>query len=218
MLDFSKVDFNKSISLNPIYSQGKGKTQNPFENCKYELVKLGETLKDLGKGKRPASFANSSGEYNFYKSSLEIYKCTAYDFDTEAIIIGDGGTANIHYYKGKFSVTDHAYIFEKLNDEISLRYIYFVIRNNLNLLQAGFKGIGLQNIAKKFIKEQVKIPLPPLEIQTQIVAECEKVEEQYNTIRMSIEKYQELIRAILVKYGIVNSSEGGAVETSSLPC
>ncbi len=210
MLDFSKVDFNKSISLNPIYSQGKGKTQNPFENCKYELVKLGETLKDLGKGKRPASFANSSGEYNFYKSSLEIYKCTAYDFDTEAIIIGDGGTANIHYYKGKFSVTDHAYIFEKLNDEISLRYIYFVIRNNLNLLQAGFKGIGLQNIAKKFIKEQVKIPLPPLEIQAQIVSECERVEEQYNTIRMSIEKYQELIKAILVKCGIVDSSEGGS--------
>ncbi|WDL71465.1 hypothetical protein IP363_07935 [Helicobacter winghamensis] len=46
-----------------------------------------------------------------------------------------------------------------------------------------------------------------------------KVEEQYNTIRMSIEKYQELIKAILVKCGIVDSSEGGgAVETSSLPC
>ncbi|WP_279039578.1 N-6 DNA methylase, partial [Campylobacter helveticus] len=181
MLDFSKVDFNKAISLNSIHSQGEGKAQNPFENCKFELVKLGEVLKDLGKGKRPASFADFNGEYNFYKSSLEIYKCTAYDFDTEAIIIGDGGTANIHYCKGKFSATDHAYIFERLNDEISLRYIYFVIRNNLNLLQAGFKGIGLQNIAKKFIKEQVKIPLPPLEIQTQIVAECEKVEEQYST-------------------------------------
>ena len=208
MLDFSKVDFNKAISLNPVIAseQGeRGNPQNPFANSKFELVRLGEVLKDLGKGKRPASFANSNGEYHFYKSSLEIYKCTAYDFDTEAIIIGDGGTANIHYCKGKFSATDHAYIFEKLNDEIYLRYIYFVIRNNLNLLQAGFKGIGLQNIAKKFIKEEVKIPLPPLEIQKQIVEECEKVEEQYNTIRMSIEKYQELIKAILIKCGIVDS-------------
>ena len=205
MLDFSKVDFNKAISLNPTNSQGEA--QNPFENCKYELVKLGEVLKDLGKGKRPASFEDTNGTYNFYKSSLEIFKCTAYDFDTEAIIIGDGGTANIHYYKGKFSATDHAYIFERLNDEISLHYIYFVIRNNLNLLQAGFKGIGLQNIAKKFIKEQVKIPLPPLEIQKQIVSECEKVEEQYNTIRMSIEKYQELIKAILVKCGIIANTD-----------
>lgn len=200
MLDFSKVDFNKAISLNPTNSQGKGK--------------------------RPASFEDTNGTYNFYKSSLEIFKCTAYDFDTEAIIIGDGGTANIHYYKGKFSATDHAYIFERLNDEISLHYIYFMIRNNLNLLQAGFKGIGLQNIAKKFIKEQIKIPLPPLEIQKQIVSECERIEEQYSTIRMSIEKYQELIRAILIKCGIVANDEiegGGATSRlnaallSSLP-
>lgn len=219
LLNFENAVFNKAISLNPANSQGEGKTQNPFENCKYELVKLGEIVKDLGKGKRPASFADSNGEYNFYKSSLETYKCTAYDFDTEAIIIGDGGCANIHYHKGKFSATDHAYIFEKLNDEISLRYIYFVIRNNLNLLQVGFKGIGLQNIAKNFIKEQVKIPLPPLEIQKQIVSECEKVEEQYNTIRMSIEKYQELIKAILVKCGIIANTDkfiggGGATRDS----
>lgn len=219
LLHFENAVFNKAIIPIITDKQEGGKAQNPFENCKFELVKLGEVLKDLGKGRRPASFADFNGEYNFYKSSLEIYKCTAYDFDTEAIIIGDGGTANIHYYKGKFSATDHAYIFEKLNDEISLRYIYFVIRNNLNLLQAGFKGIGLQNIAKKFIKEQVKIPLPPLEIQKQIVSECEKIEEQYNTIRMSIEKYQELIKAILVKCGIIANNDesiGGGGATSRL--
>ncbi|WP_210670662.1 restriction endonuclease subunit S, partial [Helicobacter canis] len=64
------------------------------------------------------------------------------------------------------------------------------------------------------------IPLPPLEIQKQIVAECEKVEEQYNTIRMSIEKYQELIKAILVKCGIIANNDefigGGGGETSRL--
>ncbi|EHQ1322865.1 restriction endonuclease subunit S [Campylobacter upsaliensis] len=58
---------------------------------------------------------------------------------------------------------------------------------------------------KKF--DSFKIPKPDIKIQKQIVSECEKVEEQYNTIRMSIEKYQELIRAILVKCGIVDSSE-----------
>lgn len=57
------------------------------------------------------------------------------------------------------------------------------------------------------VMAEIKIPLPPLEIQKQIVSECEKVEEQYSTIRMSIEKYQELIRAILVKCGIVANDE-----------
>ncbi len=33
-----------------------------------------------------------------------------------------------------------------------------------------------------------KIPLPPLEIQKQIVAECEKIEEQHNTLSLSIKR------------------------------
>lgn len=57
------------------------------------------------------------------------------------------------------------------------------------------------------VMAEIKIPLPPLEIQKQIVSECERIEEQYSTIRMSIEKYQELIRAILVKCGIVANDE-----------
>ena len=55
-----------------------------------------------------------------------------------------------------------------------------------------------------------KIPLPPLPIQKQIVAECEKVEEQYNTIRMSIEEYQNLIKAILLKTGVINDEDSAS--------
>ncbi len=68
----------------------------------------------MGKGKRPASFENPKGAIDFYKSSLEAYKCDAYDFDIEALIIGDGGSANIHYSTGKFASSDHTYIFKGL--------------------------------------------------------------------------------------------------------
>ena len=77
------------------------------------------------------------------------------------------------------------------------------------------RGAAQPHVYPKDI-EQIKIPLPPLDIQKQIVAECERVEKQYNTIRMSIEEYQKLIKAILVKCGIceadtaqsTNSAEG----------
>lgn len=202
MINFSNVEFNKAISLNPSLRGEAQAFQNPFANSKFELVRLGEILKSLGKGKRPASFENKNGTINFYKSSLEVYKCDEADFNTEALIIGDGGSANIHYENGKFSGSDHTYIFTNLNSEISLRYVYFLIRNHLGILEAGFKGIALKNIAKRFIENEVKIPKPPLPIQKQIVAECEEVEKQFNTIRMSIEEYQNLIKAILVKCGI----------------
>ncbi|EAJ8169515.1 restriction endonuclease subunit S [Campylobacter jejuni] len=212
MIDFEKVEFNKAISLNPSNST-QSEMSNPFANSKYELVEFGQLTKSLGKGRRPASFADSNGKYPFIKSSRILEKCNEYDFDIEALIIGDGGSANIHYINGKFSSSDHTYIFINNKKNIILKFIYYVINSNLHILEVGFKGIALKNIAKSFI-QSLKIPLPPFEIQKQIVAECEKVEEQYNTIRMSVEEYQNLIKAILQKCGIID--DGGGYELNSI--
>ncbi|EOE5001916.1 N-6 DNA methylase [Campylobacter coli] len=212
MIDFEKVEFNKAISLNPSNLM-QNEMSNPFVNSKYELVEFGQLTKSLGKGRRPASFADSNGKYPFIKSSRILEKCNEYDFDIEALIIGDGGSANIHYINGKFSSSDHTYIFINNKKNIILKFIYYVINSNLHILEVGFKGIALKNIAKSFI-QSLKIPLPPFEIQKQIVAECEKVEEQYNTIRMSVEEYQNLIKTILQKCGIID--DGGGYELNSI--
>ncbi|ELM7345726.1 N-6 DNA methylase [Campylobacter coli] len=212
MIDFEKVEFNKAISLNPSNLM-QNEMSNPFVNSKYELVEFGQLTKSLGKGRRPASFADSNGKYPFIKSSRILEKCNEYDFDIEALIIGDGGSANIHYINGKFSSSDHTYIFINNKKNIILKFIYYVINSNLHILEVGFKGIALKNIAKSFI-QSLKIPLPPLEIQKQIVAECEKIEEQYNTIRMSVEEYQNLIKTILQKCGIID--DGGGYELNSI--
>lgn len=57
------------------------------------------------------------------------------------------------------------------------------------------------------ILQNMKIPKPPIEIQKQIVTECEKVEQQYQTIRMDIDEYKSLIKDIFVKYGIYDDNE-----------
>lgn len=210
MIDFEKVEFNKAISLNV-----KLKDElNPFKNSKFELVRLGDIVQSRGKGKRPASFANPNGIYPFVKSSKVLEKCNNFDFDFEAIIIGDGGDANIHYINGKFSSSDHTYIFTaKEKVKILLKFIYYTINLNLELLESGFKGIALKNISKTFI-ENIQVPFPPLEIQKQIVAECEKIEEQYNNIKTSIKEYQNLIKAVLQKCGIID--DNGEYELNSI--
>ena len=208
MLDFTRAEFSKAISLNPKNTT----TQNPFENSKFELVKLGEALKSKGKGKRPASFANPSGIYPFVKSSKIIEKCNEADFDTEALIIGDGGGANIHYLNGKFSSSDHTYIFTSDKEDIYLKFFYEVINANLEILEVGFKGIALKNISKTFI-ENIQIPKPPLEIQKQIVSECEKVEKQNSALNKAKQCLKELIKAILAQTGI---SEDETQEPTSL--
>ncbi|MDY5115519.1 MAG: N-6 DNA methylase [Campylobacter sp.] len=195
-IDFKSANFNKAINLS------LATAINPFENSKYQLVKLENTLNSLGKGKRPASFENKDGSIPFYKSSFEVFKCDIADFNTEALIIGDGGTANINYINGEFSASDHSYIFSSKENSI-LKFIFFVIKSNLAILQSGFKGIGIQNIAKSYI-ENIKIPLPPLDIQKQIVAECESVESENSRILNEIAEQKEQINRVLAKTGILN--------------
>ena len=195
-IDFKSANFNKAINLS------LATAINPFENSKYQLVKLENTLNSLGKGKRPASFENKDGSIPFYKSSFEVFKCDIADFNTEALIIGDGGTANINYINGEFSASDHSYIFSSKENSI-LKFIFFVIKSNLAILQSGFKGIGIQNIAKSYI-ENIKIPLPPLDIQKQIVSECESVESENSRILNEIAEQKEQINRVLAKTGILN--------------
>ncbi len=114
----------------------------------------------MGKGKRPASFENKEGDIDLYKSSLEVSKCEVYNFEMEALIIGDGGSANVHYAKGKFSCSDHTYIFKNTSPRCALKYIYLVLYHHLELLEVGFNGISIKNIAKSFI-DNIKSPSSP---------------------------------------------------------
>ena len=208
MIDFKRAEFNKAISLNSNTSQNGGNvgTANPFANSKFELVKLGKILKSGGKGKRPAAFADKNGVYPFVKSSKFIEKCSQADFDMEALIIGDGGGANVHYFNGKFSCSDHTYIYTNDNNEIVLKFFYEVINANLNILEAGFKGIALKNIAKSYI-DDIQLPKPPREIQLKIVAECEEIDKKEQNIKSLIKTCRECINAILIKCGVINSQE-----------
>ena len=92
---------------------------------------------------------------------------------------------------------------EKILDKYLLYFFQSKILN-LNLIR-GNNAFG-KSLNSTILKQNIKIPLPPLEIQKQIVSECEKIENQYNTIRMSIEEYQNLIKAILEKTGVIDNA------------
>lgn len=42
----------------------------------------------------------------------------------------------------------------------------------------------------------LRIPVPPIPVQEQIVAECEKIDTKYNSMRMSIEEYRRRIEML----------------------
>jgi type I restriction-modification system DNA methylase subunit len=149
---------------------------------------LGEVCKFLPKSKRQASYGEKQGQYPFYTSSQTCNKyCDEYDYEDECLIIGTGGNANIKY-SSKFSCSTDNFVI-KINPGQLVKYIYYYLSINIEVLQKGFIGVGLQHISKEYISN-IKIPIPSLERQTEIVKYLDFIYEKTN--KTSNEKIAEL--------------------------
>ena len=172
------------------------------EAIEYEegvIVKtLGEVCKFLPKSKRQASYGEKLGNYPFYTSSQICSKyCDEYDYEDECLIIGTGGNANIKY-SSKFSCSTDNFVI-KINSELLVKYIYYYLLINIEVLHKGFIGVGIQHISKEYISN-IKIPIPSLDRQQEIVKYLDFIYEKSN--KTSTEKILELKK--LNKYCLNN--------------
>ncbi|EEP9120473.1 restriction endonuclease, partial [Campylobacter jejuni] len=224
MMDFEKVEFNKAISLNP-------KTQREEIKSQYPLVKL-KICGDFFMGGTP-----SRKNINYWNGDIKWLTISDYSnrqviMDTKEKITREGfknsnakmiqkGAVVVSIYAtigrvgilGEDMTTNQAIVAIIPNEEFINKYLMYAIDYFKFQLYNEVITTSQQNINLGILQNMV-IPKPPLEIQKQIVAECEKVEEQYNTIRMSVEEYQNLIKTILQKCGIID--DGGGYELNSI--
>ncbi|MDT3327906.1 restriction endonuclease subunit S, partial [Campylobacter coli] len=212
--DFEKVEFNKAISLNPSNST-QSEMSNPFANSKYELVRLVEIENiKIQKGQNITQKLAKIGNIKVVAGGKD-YAYFHNDFNrnenTITISASGANAGYVNFWKEKIFASDCTTI--NLPNLKVIQFIYYVLKCNQKYIMSLARGAAQPHVYPKDI-ENIKIPLPPLEIQKQIVAECEKVEEQYNTIRMSVEEYQNLIKTILQKCGIID--DGGGYELNSI--
>ncbi|WP_257906699.1 type IIG restriction/modification system [Campylobacter lari] len=219
MMDFEKVEFNKAISLNP-------KTQREEIKSQYPLVKL-KTCGDFFMGGTPSrkniNYWNGDikwltiGDYSNRQVIMDTKeKITREGFENSNVKMIQKGAVVVSIYAtigrvgilGEDMTTNQAIVAIIPNKEFINKYLMYAIDYFKFQLYNEVITTSQQNINLGILQNMV-IPKPPLEIQKQIVAECEKVEEQYNTIRMSIDEYQNLIKAILQKCGIIDDNGGG---------
>jgi type I restriction-modification system DNA methylase subunit len=161
---------------------------------------LGEICKFLAKSKRRASYGKKQGIYPFYTSSQTCSKyCDKYDYEDECLIIGTGGTANIKY-SSKFSCSADNFVI-KINTCLG-KYVYYYLFSNIDLLQKGFVGSGLQHISKEYINN-IEIPIPRVERQQEIIKKMDdlndlnkKLEEQ---IKENIKNSTQIISDMVIK-------------------
>ncbi|ELS3460240.1 restriction endonuclease subunit S [Campylobacter jejuni] len=217
MMDFEKVEFNKAISLNP-------KTQREEIKSQYPLVKL-KICGDFFMGGTP-----SRKNINYWNGDIKWLTISDYSnrqviMDTKEKITREGfknsnakmiqkGAVVVSIYAtigrvgilGEDMTTNQAIVAIIPNEEFINKYLMYAIDYFKFQLYNEVITTSQQNINLGILQNMV-IPKPPLEIQKQIVAECEKIEEQYNTLSLSIEEYQKLIKAILQKCGIIEDDQ-----------
>ena len=129
-----------------------------------EFRKLGEVCEIFsGKNKQK----NDEGEYPVYGSTGIIAYCDNYKYSKEQLLIARvGANAGFtHIAKGKYDVSDNTLIVDVIGGNC-LKYIYYLLVNlNLNKYS---KGGGQPLVTAGEIKV-LEIPLPPLEVQNEIV-------------------------------------------------
>jgi type I restriction-modification system DNA methylase subunit len=140
---------------------------------------LGEVCKFLPKSKRNAKYGNKEGLYPFFKSSTKVDSYVDEpDYKEESLIIGDGGEPNINYGI-KFSTSDHCYILQNKNKLLNIKYAYYYLYHNLDMMKQLYTGVAIKNISKTNI-EGIKIPIPLLERQQEIVKYLDFIYEKAN--------------------------------------
>ena len=163
-------------------------------------VRLGDIICYKAKSKIQARDGKLKGKYPLFNSSDEqTLWIDNYLYDNETIFLPTGGKAAINYYKGKCSATTDNICFSG-NEEYLTRYIYLSLWRDLDVLQKGFKGSGLQHISKEYV-EDIRIKAPNMETQDRIIEIANQSDkskfELENCIKNAVSMYKKILKEYL---------------------
>ena len=78
-------------------------------------------------------------------------------------------------------------------------YLYHLLMYNINYMKSLGKGATFKEISKKIV-EDIKIPVPPLELQEKFAAVAEQIESEKSKIKSAIAETQTLFNALMAEY------------------
>jgi type I restriction-modification system DNA methylase subunit len=189
MLDFSRVSFDKQIKTTP---------DKKIEIVsKYELKRLGDMFQ-VETGKRDANEANNNGQYPFFTCAKSPLQINSFVWDDEAIIIAGNGEFHTQYFNGKFDAYQRTYVVtNKTKNDIQTLFAFYVLDNRFKEYALSVKRGNTQPYIVLANVTDFKIPVPPLDIQKKIVEECQKIDQEYETSRMTIKEKKQKIADLL---------------------
>jgi type I restriction-modification system DNA methylase subunit len=186
VLDFSRKEFNKAFNLS---AQSKLDIET-----KWDLVKI-ETICEIGRGRviSHKDIESQQGQYPVYSSQTKdngvMGYINTYDFDGSYVTwTTDGIYAGTCFYRdGKFNCTNVCGTLKVKNESKLLpKYLPYV----LNMVTPHHVVKSANPKLMNGVMAEIKIPLPPLDIQQKIVEECEMVDSLAEDSANNIQSYK----------------------------
>ena len=88
--------------------------------------------------------------------------------DGEIVAIPWGGNAIVQYYNGKYITSDNRIAIVNDEEQLNCKFLYYVLKNRENELAKYYRGAGIKH-PNMFKVLHMKIPVPPLPVQAEIV-------------------------------------------------
>lgn len=199
MIDFSRTSFNKAIKLT---ADKKIEIKSKWSVKRLEdiLVKIDGNQTKIAKediketGNFPVITQETGNLIAGYCDNAQPIT------DLPLIVFGDH-SCTFKYVDFEFVRGADGTQLIKISNQYKTKYIYEF------LCSIEVENNGKYERHFKYLKT-TKIPLPPLDIQQQIVSECEKVDEEYNNSRMTIEVYKRKIAEVFERLEVISKSVG----------
>ncbi len=175
----------------------------------HELIPLGELCELIGGGTPsksvPDYWEDGSVKWISSKHIDERGAVIGYEFITDRAVeetstkIAPKGSVILitRVSVGKYAYADDDYainqdltaLVPKDTEKLSPEFLFYVAGEIARIIEKNAQGIGVRGVTRKFLAD-LKIPLPPLEVQKEIVAEIEGYQKIIDGARQVVENYQ----------------------------
>lgn len=213
MLDFSRISFNKALRLSikkefrivskyPLVKLinvcdmniSKTESRDIADNTTVSFVEMASVSNEgfiETKVDRPIGELRNGGYTYFTEGDIIIAKITPC-MENGKCAIAKGLTNGIGFGSSEF------HTFRCDERKILTKYLFLLLNQNMvrKAAEEAMTGASGHRRVPASFYEEMMIPLPPLAIQQQIIEECEKIDEEYNTTRMSIDTYRHKIETL----------------------
>ncbi len=167
-----------------------------YSNAKWPMVKLGEVVVDMKDGGTPS---RSKSEYfggnvnwavvkdiepEIYNTKERLTEAglknsSAKVWPIDSIIISLGATiGNVGIAKVPVATKQGLSGIIVNRERILSKYLYYILVGQKEFIQSQATGASIKEVRPSKLREILIFPLPPLEIQEQIVAELESIDEE----------------------------------------